>query len=189
MNEQEIRFADNSNKTSLIGVLLIVVAIAGYTFVIRPISTDLDVAQANVSTKNATLDGLKTKLDTLNRSEQELQLTSEVQRQESIKAVPVGINEDQVIKDIIQIAKQNNVTLNSISFSKGAGAKEGIGSLRIASTFEGNYQDLTNFLQGLEQNGRIFRVDSINVQVNKLEISDVERASFSLSIDTYFQQK
>ncbi|MCX6735241.1 MAG: type 4a pilus biogenesis protein PilO [Candidatus Peregrinibacteria bacterium] len=189
MNEQEIRFADNSNKTTLIGVLLIVCAIAGYTFIIRPVSTNLDVVKADVSTKTTTLDGMKTQLETLNKAEQELQLTSEVQRQESIKAVPVGVNEDSVIKDIIQIAKQNNVALHSISFAKGAGAKDGIGSLRISSTFEGNYQDLTNFLMGLEQNGRIFRVDSVNVQVNKLEISDVERASFSLSIDTYFQQK
>lgn len=189
MNEQEIRFADSSNKTSLIGVLLIVLSIAGFTFVIRPVSDGLGVAQTNVTAKSTTLDGLKTQLDGLNKSEQELQLTSEVQRQESIKAVPVGMNEDKVIEDVIQIAKQNNVTLNSISFAQGSGAKEGIGSLRISSTFEGNYQDLTNFLQGLEQNGRIFRVDSINVQVNKLEISDIERASFSLSIDTYFQQK
>ncbi len=189
MNEQEIRFADNSNKTTLIGVLMIVIAIAGYTFLIRPVSGDLDLVKADISTKTTTLDGLKTQLETLNKSEQELQLTSEVQRQESLKAVPIGINEDLVIKDIIQIAKQNNVTLNSISFAQGAGAKDGIGSLRISSTFEGNYQDLTNFLMGLEQNGRIFRVDSVNVQVNKLEISDVERASFSLSIDTYFQQK
>ncbi len=189
MNEQEIRFADNSNKTSLIGVLLIVLAIAAFTFVIRPISSQLDVFKTDVTAKNTTLDGLKTKLENLNKSEQELELTSEVKRQESLKAVPIGMKEDEVIKDIIQIAKQNNVTLNSISFAKGSGAKEGIGSLRISSTFEGNYQDLTGFLQGLEQNGRTFRVDSVNVQVNKLEISDVERASFSLSIDTYFQQK
>ena len=189
MNEQEIRFTDNANRTSLIGVLLIVLAIAGFVFLIRPVSDQLNTVQADVTIKNSKLDGLKTQLDTLNKSEQDLQLTSEVQRQESLKAIPVGMNEDQVIKDVIQIAKQNTVSLNSISFAQGSGTKEGIGSLRISSTFEGNYQDLTNFLQGLEQNGRIFRVDSINVQINKLEISDVERASFSLSIDTYFQQK
>lgn len=189
MNEQEIRFSENSNKTSLIGVLLIVAALAGYTFLIRPISDQLSTLQAEVTTKNSTLGGLKTQLETLNKSEQELELTSAVKREESLMAVPVGMNEDLVIKDIIQIAKQNNITLHSIGFSKGSGPKEKIGSLRISSTFEGNYQDLTGFLQGLEQNGRIFRVDSVNVQVNKLEISDVERASFSLSIDTYFQQK
>jgi len=189
MNEQEIRFADSSNKTSLIGVLTIVLAIAGYTFMSRPISGQLDTLQTDLTSKTTTLNGLKTQLDTLNKAEQDLQLTSEVQRQESLKAVPVGVNEDQVIKDVIQVAKQNNVTLHSISFAKGSAEKEGIASLRISSTFEGNYQDLTGFLQALEQNGRIFRVDSISVQVNKLEISDVERASFSLSIDTYFQQK
>lgn len=189
MNEQEIRFAEKSNKSSLIGVLLILVAIAGYTFLIRPASTDLDNLRAAVATKSAKVDELKTKLDNLDQAEQDLQLTSEVQRQESLKAIPVNMNEDQVIKDVIQIAKDNNVVLHSISFAKGSSSKEGIGSLRISSTFEGNYQDLTNFLQGLEQNGRIFRVDSISVQINKLEISTVETANFSLSIDTYFQQK
>lgn len=189
MNEQEIRFADNSNKTSLIGVLLIVVAIGGYTFFVRNASIDLDILKTDVAAKSVKVNELKTKLDTLNQAEQDLQLTSEVQRQESLKAIPVNMNEDQVIKDLVQIAKNNNITLHSISFAKGSSSKEGIGSLRISSTFEGNYQDLTNFLQGLEQNGRIFRVDSISVQINKLEISAIERASFSLSIDTYFQQK
>ncbi|MBI5753595.1 type 4a pilus biogenesis protein PilO [Candidatus Peregrinibacteria bacterium] len=189
MNEQEIRFADSSNKTSLIGVLMIVLALAGYTFFARPVSGDLDTMKAGLATKDVTLQNLKTQLDTLNKSKEDLQLTNEVQRVKSVEAVPVGINEDQVIKDIVKIAKDNNVTLHSISFAKGSSSKEGIGSLRISSTFEGNYQDLTNFLQGLEQNSRVFRVDSISVQINKLEISAIERASFSLSIDTYFQQK
>lgn len=189
MNEQEIRFTESSNKTSLIGVFMIVLAVAGYTFLVRPVSTRLDALKADVLAKTTQVQELKTRLDNLNKAEQELQLTSEVQRVESRKAVPVGINEDQVIKDIIQIAEDNNVNLNSISFAKGSSNKEGIGSLRISSTFEGNYGDLTNFLVGLEQNGRIFRVDSVSVQINKLAISDLERASFSLSIDTYFQQK
>ncbi len=189
MNEQEIRFTENSNKTSLIGVFLIVLVVAGYTFLLRPVSAQLDVLKADVLAKNVELETLKTKLGDLNQAEEELQLTSEVQRQESLKAVPVGINEDLVIKDIIQIAKDNSVTLNSISFAKGSSNKEGIGSLRISSTFQGNYGDLTNFLMGLEQNGRIFRVDSVSVQISKLAISDLERVSFSLSIDTYFQQK
>lgn len=187
MIEKEIRLADSSSKTPLIGALLLVMAIAGYALLTRPMSSQLSAMKTDITTKNVELAGLKERLDFLNQAEKELELTTEVQRLESLKAVPVSIRQDEVIKNLIDIAKNSDIELHSISFSKGSTSREGIGSLRISSNFEGNYLDLTDFLEALEENARIFKVESISVQVSKLDISDVERTSFSLIIETFYQ--
>lgn len=187
MIEKEIRLVDSSSKAPLIGALLLVMAIAGYVLLIRPVSNELDAVKTDITTKNTELAELKERLDFLNQAEKDLELTTEVQRLASLKAVPVSIKQDEVIKNLIDIAKNNDIELHSISFSKGSTSKDGIGSLRISSSFEGNYLNLTDFLKALEENGRIFKVESISVQVAKLDISDVERVNFSLSIETFYQ--
>lgn len=187
MMEKEIRLVDNSSKAPLFGALLLVIAIAGYALLIRPLSANLQLAKADLLAKNVQLEELKSRLDFLNQAEQDLDLTTEVKRQESLKAVPVLMQQDKVIRDLIEIAKNNGIQLHSISFSRGSTSREGIGSLRISSSFEGNYLDLTDFLEALEENGRTFKVESISVQVSKLDISDVERANFSLTIETFYQ--
>ena len=83
--------------------------------------------------------------------------------------------------------KNYDIELHSISFGKGQVNEQGVASLRISASFEGNYLDLTDFLEGLEQNARLFIVDSISVQVSQAEISNIERANFSLTIEAFFQ--
>lgn len=187
MIEKEIRLANNTSKAALIGVLLLAMAVVGYVLLTRPMSSQLSAIKTDITTKNAEFAEFKERLDFLNQAEKELELTTEVQRLESLKSVPVSIKQDEVIKNLIDIAKSSDIELHSISFSKGSTNKEGIGSLRISSSFEGNYLDLTGFLEALEENARIFKVESISVQVARLDISDVERTSFSLTIETFYQ--
>lgn len=187
-NDKEIGFKNSSNSASLIGVLGIVLAISAFVFFVRPLSSDVAAIKADVTAKTDETAKLKAQIDELKSSEDSLNLTTEVARLETLKAIPPEMNQDEVIRDLIEIAGTYDVTLHSISFAKGFNDQEGIGTLRVSSSFEGDYTDLMDFLEGLEQNARVFKVDSISVQVNKLDISDVERASFSLSIETFFQK-
>lgn len=187
-NEKEIEFKKTSNIGALIGALLIVVAISAYVFFGRAVANDLSALKLDMSTKQQELETLRGQIDTYEKAKTELDLSTEVQRRESLKAVPVNIDQDEVIRSLLQIASKNGILLHSISFAKGGTDREGIGSLRISSSFEGNYKDLTDFLKSLEVNERIFKVDSINVQISKLDLVDIQRASFSLNIETYYQQ-
>ncbi len=185
--ENEISFENKSKTSSIIGGLLLVFCLVVYVFLLRPLNSDIQNVQANISSKNQEVSVLKQELDDFQTAERELDLATEVQRIESIKAVPVSMKQDDVIRDIITIARENDVSLTSISFGKGGTRFDGIGVLNVNASFEGNYRHLTNFLRGLEQNARLFKVNSISVQVRKMEISGVERASFSLSIESFFQ--
>lgn len=185
--DQEIRLTGTSKKSSFVGALLIVVALAAYILFLRPISERVDVLQANVEAKSVELKDIDGQIADFKGFESDLKLTTEVQRLEVLKAVPTEMNQDEVIQDIIKIAETYDIELSSISFSKGNTSKDAVKSLVVNASFLGNYLDLIDFLEGVEQNARVLKVNSINVQISKLDVSKLERASFSLSIETFFQ--
>lgn len=186
--DKEIELRPDSRKSQLFGLLLLVFAVTGYVVFLRPLSAQIDTLKTDLVTKTGQVDTLKLQIDEFEKAEKELELGTEVQRLEILKAVPTQLDQDEVIRDIVDIAETYDIELKSISFGKGGTKHEGVGALRISASFEGNYTDLTDFLEGLEQNARLFKVDSISVQINKLDITDIERANFALTIESFFQQ-
>ncbi|MFA5820621.1 MAG: type 4a pilus biogenesis protein PilO [Candidatus Gracilibacteria bacterium] len=178
-----------SRAGTLVGVLMVIAAIVGYAFLLQPQADNLASLKADVASKSSQVEELKQKINSFKTAEQTLNLDSQVKKFEILKAVPADVQQDQVIRDLIAIANSYEITLHSLSFSKGVSEQKGVGTLRINSSFEGNYSDLTNFLEGIEKNGRLFRVSSISVQVNNLEATNVQRATFSLSVDSFYSLK
>lgn len=187
--QPEIKLAGGSNASSLIGAFLIVIAVVAFVFFVKPIRAEVSASEAVLNAQQLEVDNLKVKLDSYNSAEADLNLTTEVKKQEVLSAIPAALDQDQVIEDLIKIADEYKVELRSISFNKGSTNVDGVAALRISSSFEGNYSDLTSFLQGLEQNARLFQVESIAVQVKKVDVSDIERANFSLSVLAFYQDK
>lgn len=176
-------------KKSLIGVFLILISVLFYVLFLRPISSEVSVLKADVASKTSELEQLKGKMGEVKDAEQKLKVTTEVERQQSLQAVPSNINQDEVIRDLIDIAAAYDIALRSLSFGKGTASATGINSLRINASFEGNYTDLLSFLEGIEHNGRFLRVESISAQINKVEVFDIDRVTFSLSIEAFFQKQ
>ncbi len=191
MNEnknENIEFGRSSDKGSLFGILLILLALVAYVFFARPVSADVSSMRNEVASKQHEVEEVRSEIERYEQAQEELELATEVQRRASLRAVPVEMDQDEVIRDLLNIAGDNGVTLRSVSFSRGSSGMPGIGVLRVNAGFEGDYNELTSFLEGLETNTRIFRVASINVQVRQLDFADLERASFSLGIETFYQQ-
>lgn len=185
---QEVEFNSGPSKVStLIGVFLVLLSIATYVFFVSGLANGVDEKRAEIEDKTVKIAQMKKQVEDLKVAEEKWNVSTEVQRAEVLKSIPVDLNQDQVIEDLVKIAKSNDIELNSVSFGKGAEGKDGIGSLRINSSFEGNYADLVNFLEAIEQNGRLFKVNTINVQVNTFEVSSFERISFALNLEAYYQ--
>lgn len=185
---KEIQVRNDSKKTSMVGVLLILIAVGLYVFYSGALSNKLDITKADVLTKSSEFENLKSQLAALSSAEEELSLTTEVERIESLKAIPVQLEQDEVIRDLMEIAKNHDINLHSISFGKSGSGADGVSTLIISASFEGNYADLTEFLEGIEQNARLFKVKTISVQLSRLDISDIERANFSLTIESFYQE-
>lgn len=66
--------------------------------------------------------------------------------------------------------------------------REKIGALQISSSFDGTYEDLISFLKALEQNKRMFKVNSVSAQLMDTDVMGLKRAVFALSIETFYQE-
>lgn len=184
---EEIRIGGPSKIAVLFGILLILASVAAYTFFTKSLSDDVAVTRGYLADQHDKVLELQAEIQSFEGAEDQLGLTTEVERLAAKRAIPTELNQDEVIRNLIEISKVHDITLNSLSFGKGATGKDGINSLRITAGFEGNYSDLTNFLQGLEQNARIFRVNSISVQLSNVQVGNIKRANFSLSMEAFYQ--
>lgn len=182
----EVQFGGQSRVQSLVGILLVLAALALYAFLARPMAAEYAAAKTGLADKQGQLETLKTKLKSLEDTESNFGL-SDLKLREMLKAVPVGLNQDDVLRDLVDIASANNIKLRSLGFGKSEGQDSKIGTLKINASFEGDYDDLIVFLQGLETNARALKVSSISVQINALSVTDVKRATFSLTLDSYYQ--
>jgi type II secretory pathway component PulM len=185
--QKEVPIKASADKQSLLGLLFILVAVGLFLFLIRPLGEDVDRVQADITAKSAKLTAVQAQVDALALAEEKYKVTTEPLRIESLKEVPTSMQQDEVIRDLVNIAANNGIVLRSVSFGRGAGVQDGVSSLRISSSFEGSYQDLIKFLEAIEENGRLFKVDTISVQIQDLGFAGIERATFSLTILTYFQ--
>ncbi|PKL37068.1 hypothetical protein CVV38_04255 [Candidatus Peregrinibacteria bacterium HGW-Peregrinibacteria-1] len=171
----------------MLGVLLVLAALAGYLFYLKGVSSEVDSLKNEIKVGSERVTLLKAELDNYKETESILNVTSDVAKELALSAIPLRLEQDEIIRDVMTISRSNDIELNSISFSKGSTEHEGVNSLRINAGFEGNYPDLIAFLRGLESNERFFRVNSTSVQVQNSDGVGLSRVMFSLSIEAYFQ--
>lgn len=184
----EIKINSESRLMPLIGVFLILVSVGLFVFFAKPVGRQVGDLQANVVLKTQELNEMKQKIADMDSAKQEYGLTSELQRMEMLRSIPVGLKQDGAIEDLVALAEENNVYFTSIGFGKGSTDKQKIGSLQVSAGFEGTYEDLIEFLRDLEQNKRMFKVNSISVQLIDTDVIGFKRAVFSLAMETFYQE-
>lgn len=172
---------------SIVGLVLLVASIGTYIFYTRSLTNEYADVSKVLADKEKEITDIQAQIKTLKDSEQKMDITTEVQKTSLLKAIPVGMKQDNVIEDLIKIAQEDGVTLSSVSFGKSDPQKDSVGSLKINAGFQGDYGDLIHFLKGIEDNARLFKVTTINVQVSDVSGQDLKRVTFSLSIEAYYQ--
>ena len=190
----EIRDADGSydgvgkvrKVLSLVGVVLLIGSVAAYAFYVRPLWDNFGEVKADITSQEEHIDELQGKIESIEDAEKKMDLGTEVEKVTLLNSIPVGLNQDEVIEDVIKIAGVYDIELRSISFGLAEGYYDDVGVLRVNASFEGNYGDLINFLEGIEENARMLKVSSVNVQISRLEDLDIKRVTFSLSIDAFY---
>lgn len=188
VQKNDIEFRAPSKAGTFIGVLLVLVALVGYLFYTKPLAADVAVMETDITAKETEIESIKSKIAGFENAEEELGIATEVQKIESLRAIPSTMKQDEVIRDVINITDTYDIELKSLSFGEGSSEYDGVNALNINASFEGNYTDLVTFLEGIEQNPRIFKIKSINVQLNELDVLDIKRATFSLAMEAYFAE-
>ncbi|MBU2524615.1 type 4a pilus biogenesis protein PilO [Patescibacteria group bacterium] len=181
----------------VVSIVLFLIVISGVIFYVLPLADALERYNAENATQKVQLTELNEKLTELQTYEKTYK---SVDASKLLAEVPEEINQSGLIEDFHKIAGANNIIYSSLSFGLQRSVDPGINAVTVHASFEGDYDDLQNFLKGLEVNGRKMIVKNIGVQlgetveVEKIDSTTDEKvmelkknAVFTLTIEAYYQ--
>lgn len=174
----------NTTSTVIAGILLVLAMVLGL-FVWSPTRNEVATMQTDLADAESKLADLQKDLDELQTLEETLPVNDK-ERAGILAAVPVGLNQDDLVTDLNEIATNANVNLNSMTFSlqNVEGATANIVS--VVCNLTGNYEDLGRLLEAFENNDRLFKVVSIGVQLGDIT-AEGQQMTFSVSLEAYYQ--
>lgn len=171
-----------NSKSNIVSGIVLLILVAGYGLVINPMRAERQGIQSEIAVIEGQVNALQADLDNLNRLDDDLPEDS-VSRQKLMSQAPEGLNQSELIKGLNNIATENGITLHAINFDRQGEDSEikGLKKITMAASFTGVYQDLIDFLQGVEASNRAMSVKSMNLQRNGSAIT------FNLNIEAYYQ--
>lgn len=171
----------SQNTRLIIALILIIVSIVGIFFFLIPKKTDFEESNDLLAQSQTELNRLKTQLIDLQEVEKSFE-GSEVTRKDILNLIPADINQDGIINALSEIAANNQTSINSVSFSTGAGRDLDVQVVTINLNVTGTHDNLIRFLEGIENSSRKFRVKTISLQIlaSKLENMSITLEAFYL---------
>lgn len=160
-------------------LLLIAIAVGAFVFV-GPLRTNVSELKVQVENAGVELQALNDEKDRLSAMAAQIG-DSESSKDELLDAIPVGENQDAIINELDKLADEKGITMNSLNFSTSSDEEFG-NILNISANFAATYENLLGFLQQIENADRLFKVNSLNVQ-----LSNTTDAVFNLNLQAYYQ--
>lgn len=167
-------------SSQLVSILFLFLIIVGSLVFVLPMRDSIVALTAQEAALTTELIELNTQYEDLSALSKEVS-QSETAKQKLLTAVPVGYNQDSLILDLTDLAEQTGFRLNAISFSLGQSELYGK-TITVATSVQGSFSQMIEFLQKIEGANRLMRVTSLSVQ--RLSASDV---GFNLAIEAYYQ--
>jgi Tfp pilus assembly protein PilO len=174
----------NTTSTFVAGVLLIVALVVGL-FVWRPASEEGKNLAADLSDSQFELSKLQQELMELEVLEEALPVNEE-EREKILEMVPEGLNQDDLVRNLDDIAEKASVDLNSMTFSLQNVEGTTADVVSVSCNMAGDYEDLGRLLEEFENNDRLFKVLSIGVQLGDVT-EDGQQMTFSITLEAYYQ--
>ncbi len=177
---------NNKRKNALINLVLTVILLAvlfGWTM---PVQGEISSEREDLNARIAEKTDLQERLNELKGAEGDLSGATEIQRSRVLDTIPLRMEQDELIKQLYEIADDHQVTINSVSFGIPINSQDGIKTSTVNLSLSAEKQDLLTFLADIETNTRKLVVNSITVQYG--EVEGIERINFNLSMETYFQE-
>ncbi len=174
------------SRLSVVALLLFIVAFAAIWFYIKPQWEDVSSMEKG---RDELLQERKTtseKLTELQKLQQELNLASEVSKETTLSAIPETLDQDELIRELSDIAQKNDMLLNSVNFSIPAskGGAE-ITQAQVNMNITGSQSDLISLLRTIEGSTRKMLVRNISVQLGDATLGT--RVNFNLTAEVYYQ--
>jgi len=181
--------ANSKSSPYIIGLGLIILAIAAYIFGIQPMWTEVDSLKTQKETTINKKNTLQEQLNQYKKLEKELKAISEVKKETGTNAIPKKYNQDLLITTLVAKAEEHKMVINSISFGQGTETDLGINVASITTSIQGDYQRLVDFLRSLENEiQRKVSVKSISVELGE-SLGSLQTINFTLTMEVYYQSE
>lgn len=168
-------------KSRIIIFVLFLFTIALWVFYIQPVQTDILNLTALRDQKQKEIQELEKRVEDI-----EILKTSfpddEVSRQLILARVPAQPEQDRLVRLFDRLATSFHITFQNMNFSQGGDFIEGVSIFSISSSFQGNFSDLLAFLKALEEEHRVIRVKTMQI-----ERHDDGTSTFHLRMEAYYQ--
>lgn len=169
-----------ARSSQLISILLLLLIVLGSVFFVVPLRDNIAELRADKATDAEVLVLLQTEYDSLNALSEEIS-KSEATQEALKKAVPAGVDQDDLILELVDIAESAGFEARVMSFSLRTDKDYG-NAVGVSMSLAGDYDDLIEFLQLIEGADRLMQVDSISVQ-----LTSTSTITFSVSLEAYYQ--
>jgi len=170
----------SQRSSQLIPILLLILIVVGSVFFVVPMRDNIENLQIQKAESNESLALLQSEYDDLNALSEEIS-KSQATQDALKKAVPAGMAQDELILELIDMAKDLGFDANVLSFSLRTDKDYG-NTVGISLSLTGAYDDLIEYLQLLEGADRLMSVTSISVQR-----TNTEAISFGVNLEAYYQ--
>lgn len=173
-------------RLSIVALLLFIVAFAAAWFYIKPQWEEVSAMEVQRNTLIEERRSTNQKLVELQKLQQELNLATEVSKETTLAAIPETLDQDELIRELSDIAEQNDLIMNNVSFSipQSAVGVE-IARAQLNVNLNGSQGSLISFLRDVESSARKMIVKNIAVQLGESAVG--ARINFNLSIEVYYQ--
>lgn len=141
-------------------------------------SQNLDKSAKDISALKAENDILDIRIAAVDSAQAKLNELSDI-RKEIAEILPPEKIQSDIIAQILDIASDNNITLNGISFPSSADPKDfslsqteplkGVGGVRfttVTTDFTTSFNSLLSFLNDIEKNQRLMQISNVNISPN-----------------------
>lgn len=177
----------NSSRLSVVALVLFIVAFLAAWFYIMPQWQEASALQEQNEQLREERRTTSEKLTELQTLQQELNQASEVSRETTLAAIPEKLEQDDLIRELTDLAQDNDMILNSVNFSipqSGSDTAE-ITRAQLNMNLTGSQNELIRFLRSIETTSRKMLVKNITVQLGEQALGS--RVNFSLSAEVYYQ--
>lgn len=187
-----MKLSMSTKKSFYLLLVCLVLVLGGIGYTLYWANSQLESRSEVIQQKRAESDDLENKIANASTLKEELETVSDI-IDATNGILPDTKSQENIVGELVQIANNRGLQLNSISFRGSSDTENpetsqtekvdgvsGVFSIPIQTSIETNYENVLQFLEDLENNKRQF-------EVTDLSISPKENGDFaaSLSIVTY----
>jgi Tfp pilus assembly protein PilO len=168
----------SNKKRSFFTLITLLILVVVFNFVYSPIKEQNESLSVDVEELQAQVDALQ---ETETATQANLQI-GELEQRVVDFAIPERFDQDELIKQVANLASAHQIDVDSLSFAKRSTENQFIDSVRLSVAHSGGLFNFLEFLRTLENQQRFYEITDFSLSIGSEEPRQV---TFNATIVVY----